>query len=63
MEFWVKYCCLGLITMISLEILARRYTPEVKFSSFDRILGIVIFPIMFISFLISFLYHILKNLK
>ena len=63
MTFILNYILGGIVTMIFFEWARDKYTPSIKTTHLDRIIGIVFFPLMILIFIIGYIYFIMKFRK
>tara|TARA_R100000742_G_C4228336_1_gene50466 strand:- start:370 stop:561 length:192 start_codon:yes stop_codon:yes gene_type:complete len=63
MAFILNYILGGILTMIFFEWARNKYTPSIKTTHLDRIIGIALFPLMILMFIIGYIYFIMKFRK
>ena len=57
MTFILNYILCGVVVMMFFEVFRRYYLPDSKTTPIDGILGIVIFPLIILIFIITFIYY------
>ena len=62
MIFFLKYCFWGVLTMIFIEIIGKQSTPKLDFDVSNRVVGVLIFPLLIVVFILSFLYFYIKQI-
>ena len=63
MTFMLNYILGGIVTMIFFEWARSKYTPSIKTTHLDRIIGIALFTLMILMFIIGYIYFIKKFIK
>jgi len=62
MTFFLKYCLWGIVTMILIEIVGKQSTPKLDFDVSNRVVGVLIFPLLIVTFILSFLYFYIRQI-
>jgi hypothetical protein len=62
MIFFFKYCFWGVLTMVFIEILGKQFLPTSDFNVFNRVVGVLIFPLLIVVFILSFLFFFIKQI-
>ena len=57
MDFISNYILCGVVVMIFFEVFRRHYLPDTNTTPFDGILGVIIFPLIILIFIIAFIYY------
>jgi len=58
----LKYCLVGIAVMAGLEFMGSKYAPQTRFNTFDRVLGVFIFPLILVAFIFAFIREIIKHI-
>jgi hypothetical protein len=48
--------------MILIEIIGKQSTPKLDFDVSNRVVGVLIFPLLIVVFILSFLYFYIKQI-
>jgi len=57
MDLILQYIFCGVVVMFFFEIFRRHYIPESKTTHIDGILGVIIFPLILLAFVVGFIYY------
>lgn len=63
MMFILKYLLAGVIFIVFFEITKDKTSPQVQLTNFDRFWGVLIWPLMLITFVGALIYFFTKNMK
>ena len=61
MIFIVKYLLCGLVFMIFFESIKDKHSPQVQLTHYDRFWGVVIWPLMVVTFVGALIYFYTKH--
>jgi len=57
MDFILNYILCGVVVGVVFEVFRKHYSPDTNTTPFDGILGVIIFPLIILIFIIAFIYY------